>query len=262
MCVRHRIMIYALLCLVAAVGISSAQEPVEKIDVLLFAADRVAMNGYWYLAAGDDPAPAVLLLHMLNGRAQDWQPLPEELARAGIHALAIDLRGHGESGGRQDWPLARGDVARWWRWLAARPEVDEGALAVIGASIGGNLALLGCVAWEDCRAAFALSPGRDYRGLQPAPALGEEEAPPVTLLAARGDEYSAASILQFAVNASGEVRLWLLPGRAHGTRMFATADGARIRAALLAELAILFDLGVKRRIQRQERAIRCVWCND
>ena len=35
----------------------------------------------------------------------------------------------------------------------------------------------------------------------------------------------------------------VVAGRAHGTRMFATEDGARIRAALLAELAILFDLG-------------------
>ena len=241
--VRCGKMISALICLVAAVGITSAQEPVAMIDVLLFAEDRVVMHGQWYQAAGDGSAPGVLLLHMLNGRAQDWQPLPEELARLGIHALAIDLRGHGESGGQQDWPLAQGDVARWWRWLAARPEVDEEALAVIGASIGGNLALLGCVEWETCRAAYALSPGRDYRGLQPGPALKGEDIPPVTLLAARGDEYSAASILQFAVNATGEVRLWLLPGRAHGTRMFATEDGERIRAALLAELVMLFGLG-------------------
>ena len=241
--VRCGKMISALICLVAAVGITSAQEPVEMLEVLLFAEDREVMHGQWYQAAGDEPAPGVLLLHMLNGRAQDWQPLPEELARLGIHALAIDLRGHGESDGQQDWPLAQGDVARWWRWLAARPEVDEEALAVIGASIGGNLALLGCVEWEDCRAAYALSPGRDYRGLQPGPALKGEDTPPVTLLAARGDEYSAASILQFAVNASGEVRLWLLPGRAHGTRMFVTEDGERIRAALLAELVMLFGLG-------------------
>ena len=68
-------------------------------------------------------------------------------------------------------------MARWWRWLAARPEVDEGALAVIGASIGGNLALLGCVEWEDCRAAFALSPGRDYRGLQPGTGPGQGRYP-------------------------------------------------------------------------------------
>ena len=240
--VRYGMMLMnsALFCLVTALSVASAQEAAEMIEVQLSAADREELQGYWYPAAGDEPAPAVLLLHMLNGRARDWQPFTEELTRAGIHVLAIDLRGHGESGGKPDWPLARDDAARWWRWLAARPEVAEGSLAVIGASIGANLALLGCGEWEDCRAAYALSPGRDYRGLRPRPALEADQSPPATLVAARGDEYSAASILDFAASASGEVRLWLLPGRAHGTRLFATAAGPRIRAALLAELAQLF----------------------
>ena len=149
---------------------AQAQEATEIVEVLLFAEDGTVMMGYWYVAEGEDPtAPAVLLLHMLSGRAQDWLPLSDELALAGIHALAIDLRGHGESGGARDWTLAQRDVAKWWHWFAAHQEVD--AMAVVGASIGANLALLGCAEWADCRGAIALSPGLDYRGLQPQLAL-------------------------------------------------------------------------------------------
>ncbi len=228
------------LLVIALCGLGASARAQEVIEVLLFAEDGAVMMGYWYVAESDPPAPAVLLLHMLNGQAQDWQSLPGELAQAGIHALALDLRGHGESGGARDWALAQRDLTKWWHWLAAHAEVDANAMAVIGASIGANLALLRCAEWADCRGAFALSPGLDYRGVQPQSALAEATAPPATLIAARGDTYSAESVLRFAVESEGEIRLWLLPGRAHGTRMFATDDGERIRSALLAELELLF----------------------
>ena len=174
-----RVRCWLLVIALCGLGASAqAQEVTEIVEVLLFAEDGTVMMGYWYVAHSDAPAPAVLLLHMLNGRAQDWLPLSDELAQAGIHALAIDLRGHGESGGARDWTLAQRDVTKWWHWFAAHQEVDANAMAVVGASIGANLALLGCAEWVDCRGAFALSPGADYRGLRPQMALeGKRRGP-------------------------------------------------------------------------------------
>ena len=227
-----------LFCALAAAA--KAQESLTSVSVQQTAADGELMHAIWYRAAAEEePAPGILLLHMLNGQAQDWLPLAEDLARAGFHALAIDLRGHGKSGGSRDWQQAHRDVTQWWHWFAAQPELDEGAMVVMGASIGGNLALLGCAEWDSCLAAFALSPGRDYRGLQPGPAVVEGDSAPMHLLAARGDEYSAASILHFAEISKSEMRLWLLPGSAHGTQLFATPQGEHILSTLRFELTEL-----------------------
>src|SRR4029453_12760281 len=52
----------------------------------------------WYEPASR-PAPAVILVHMLTRSKRDWEPMGTRLATEGIGALAIDLRGHGESSG-------------------------------------------------------------------------------------------------------------------------------------------------------------------
>ena len=56
-----------------------------------------ALKGTYYAAA--KPGPAVLLLHMCNTTRKSWEPLGPQLAAAGIHALSVDYRGFGESGG-------------------------------------------------------------------------------------------------------------------------------------------------------------------
>src|SRR5205807_1573581 len=58
--------------------------------------DGVTLSGTFFEAPGR-PAPAVILLHMLTRTRDDWQVFANRLADAGIHALAIDFRGHGAS---------------------------------------------------------------------------------------------------------------------------------------------------------------------
>ena len=101
--------------------------------------------------------------------------------------------------------------------------MGEAGLAVLGASIGSNVALISCAETEACRGAIALSPGLDYRGVQPADALVEGLADRSALLvAAHGDGYSADSVRQLFLDAAGDVTARLYPGRAHGTRLFAS----------------------------------------
>ena len=42
-------------------------------------------------------APTVLLLHGFLGQAEDWQPITEGLAIAGMRCIALDLPGHGQT---------------------------------------------------------------------------------------------------------------------------------------------------------------------
>ncbi len=196
-----------------------AEEPFE-----VAADDGLRLRGTLYRAAVE-PAPAVLLLHMLGGRSADWLPLITPLQQAGYTALAMDLRGHGSTHGAQDWELARQDVAVMLAALRAVDGVDAERVGVVGASIGANLALTGCAADTLCRTAVLLSPGLDYHGVTtegPLAALGER---PVLIVASSEDRESADSSRTLDGLAQGEHQLILYDGAGHGTRMFGPQPG-------------------------------------
>ncbi len=201
------------------------------------AADGLELIGDYFSAPTDaESVPAVLLLHMLGSERSAWEPLIPPLVEAGYHVLAVDMRGHGETGGSSDWPAAETDVQTWLDWLRGRPGVNGDGVSVVGASIGSNLALLACAHDTGCVTVIALSPGLDYRGVQPLSALTEGLVERSALLvASHGDTYSADSIKELAANASGEVGLRLYAGRAHGTQLFRD-DGERLIQTIIAWL--------------------------
>lgn len=84
----------------------------------------------------------VLLVHGFNSCAQEYGGLPAQLAQAGFTSLAIDLRGHGRSGGEQ----GRVDLQRACRDIDValdelRRHVKKKPLAMIGHSLGGAMAI-------------------------------------------------------------------------------------------------------------------------
>jgi uncharacterized protein len=95
------------------------------------------------------------------------------LARHGYGVLAMDARGHGQSGGRaMDWGwYGDADVAAAAAWLAARPEVDPERLAGVGLSMGGE-ELLGA-AGSDERLRVVVAEGVTGRGAADRELLGQ-----------------------------------------------------------------------------------------
>ena len=182
-----------------------------------------------------------MLLHMLNSNRSAYEPLIPDLHDAGYAILNIDMRGHGDSGGSREWEPAINDIALGWTtWLAEHEHIGERGLAIIGGSIGANVALISCAEFDDCRGAIALSPGLDYRGVQPEAALVEGLADRTALLvAAHADAYSAQSIRQMFLNATGDVTARLYHGRAHGTRLF-DSDYESVSGLILHWLGELF----------------------
>lgn len=116
-------------------------------------------------AFGDPEAPPVLLQHGGGQTRHSWRGTARALAERGFHALAIDLRGHGESDWAPDGDYSFGRYARdtlaVTRALGRRP-------AVVGASLGGLAALLAAASGEGPRfAALVLvdiTPRMDERG--------------------------------------------------------------------------------------------------
>lgn len=169
------------------------------------------------------PAPAVVLVHMLTGSRRDWEAMATRLASEGIGALAIDLRGHGESpGGAGDLTGMVNDVKAAKRHLAGRPDVNHSRIGIAGASIGANLAVLAAAEDATVTSLALLSPTLDYRGLRIEAALKKYGSRRVLLVAGQDDAYAMRSVKDLAKTGAGREVL-LLEGAGHGMNMFAHA---------------------------------------
>ncbi|MBN1179217.1 MAG: alpha/beta fold hydrolase [Anaerolineae bacterium] len=186
------------------------------------ASDGVTLVGAFYPPA-QGVGPGVLLLHALGGHKEDWATLATQLQEAGYGVLALDARGHGESGGTFD-PQADGDllvddVLRAWAVLAYQPEVDPERTAMVGASIGANLGLRAAALEPTVRAVALLSPGLDYSGVRTDDAIVDYGARPILIVASEEDTYAAESALALAEAAQGQPVVTLYPSGGHGTEL-------------------------------------------
>lgn len=205
------------LCAVALNGpLASAAERVG-----FRAADGVTLSGTIYVP-DRHPAPAVVLVHMLHRSGGDWTPLAEPLRAAGFVVLAIDLRGHGASGGAVDegnLSVLVKDVAAGAAWLKSHPDVDPQRLGMVGASLGANLVVLAAAADSSVRSVALLSAGLDYRGVRTEAAFKKIAERPTLLVAGTNDPYAVRSARELAT-AGPNARSLLLTDGGHGTMMF------------------------------------------
>jgi alpha-beta hydrolase superfamily lysophospholipase len=194
--------------------------------VALRSEDGVALAATFY-EAPRQPAPAVILLHMQTRSREDWQAFAHRLADSGIHALAIDFRGHGGSGagpagddGQPNLSRLVLDVQAARAYLAGRPEAVRGsAIGLLGASIGANVAILQASADTSIRSLALLSPGLDYRSLRTEAALRKYGSRPALLVAAGDDPYALRSVRELAKAGEGLREVRTLGPAGHGTVM-------------------------------------------
>jgi dienelactone hydrolase len=189
--------------------------------VSLTASDGTSLAGMIYEAAAR-PAPGVVLVHMLGRSKEEWSETAERLQDAGLTALAIDLRGHGQSGGYgSELPAMVGDVRSALRWLAGRPGVRPSAMAIAGASLGANLAALVAADDPSLVALALISPSLDYRGLRlDASLLKKLAGRPMWLAASTEDPYALRTIKELAADGVGREQL-LSSVRGHGSTLLA-----------------------------------------
>ncbi|MCY4539067.1 MAG: alpha/beta fold hydrolase [Chloroflexi bacterium] len=199
--------------------IITAQDLPTSETITRQSADDIALVADFY--AAPEGAPVIVALHMLNSARAAYAPIIPDLQGAGYALLNVDMRGHGQSGGSRDWEAAIADVADWISWLDGEGHLGDGGLAIMGASIGANVAIISCADSAVCVGAIGLSPGLDYRGVTPEAALVDGLADRSALLvAAVADSSSATAIRQMFHNAKGDVTARMYRGRAHGTRLF------------------------------------------
>jgi alpha-beta hydrolase superfamily lysophospholipase len=187
--------------------------------VLLRADDGVSLAGTWH-EPSSRPAPAVILVHMLQKSRHDWEPLAARLAAEGIGALTFDLRGHGDSQGRSmDFSAMVQDVRAARHFLASRRDVIGGRIGIAGASIGANLAALAAADDPAIVGLALLSPSLDYRGLRIEAAIKKYGARAALFVASDDDPYATRSVRELQKAGGGTRESLVLSRAGHGTTM-------------------------------------------
>jgi dienelactone hydrolase len=214
----RRPLAFVLAILLAPAAFAGTQRVTIRTD------DGASLAGTWY-EPGARQAPAVILVHMLHRNRHDWDPVAARLASEGIGALAIDLRGHGESSGgleggeAPDYSTLVRDVAAARRYLVSRGDVQQSHIGIVGASIGANLAVLQASLDPSIVSLALLSPSLDYRGLRIEAAMKKYGGRPALLVASDEDPYALRSAKDLQKAGAGTRELLVLNHAGHGTVM-------------------------------------------
>jgi len=136
--------------------------------------DDVKIVADWYPAT--TTGGVVILLHMMTNTRHSWAPFAYVLNQQHVAALAIDLRGHGESvfmtsGQKIDYHdfsdeqhlQSLNDISAALDWLNEKGYQNVEVI-LVGASIGSILALSSIEEHPDLKGLVLLSPG-NYRGV-------------------------------------------------------------------------------------------------
>jgi len=98
----------------------------------------------------DKPLPAVILIHQGGSDRDEWNGFFDQLREQNYVVLAYDVRGHGQSTPVKniyalfnDPNQAPLDLKAAVRFLKSLEQVDPARIALVGASIGGNLTGVG-----------------------------------------------------------------------------------------------------------------------
>lgn len=198
----------------------------RRFEDLEFLSDGVTIRGQLVLPQRLDPAPTVVLVHMLGRDRSTWKQFQLLLADEGIGSLAIDLRGHGSSEGGpagyekfspKEWQGVVSDVRNAVHVLEEYPDrINVERLGIIGASIGANAAIELGTELEKLPI-IALSAGKDYKGILTTEPLAKLRQR--VLLAAETGDTPAADLLNWAQDAIPEATFFEEEGADHGTNM-------------------------------------------
>lgn len=190
-------------------------------EITLQTEDVVTIHSTFYDAKS---TRGVILLHRLGNDRNNWKDFAPLLVKNGFSLIAIDLRGHGQSTEKfklnslteKDFNNMVLDTKAAKRFLESKKITN---IAIIGESIGANIALNYALTDEEIKTIILLSPGLDYRGIKTENSMSEYGERPVLIIAADGDAYSAESSRKLDMLSFGEKKLLVYEGSEHGVPM-------------------------------------------
>ncbi|MEO0281956.1 MAG: alpha/beta fold hydrolase [candidate division WOR-3 bacterium] len=177
---------------------------------------------------------AIILLHMLRTDKSHWKDFSDKLNEKNYTTIAIDLRGHGQSikknnvdyrwqsFSENDFNKMVLDVKAAKIFLLERG-YDPNKIALIGASIGANIALNYASTDEEIRVVALLSPGLDYRGVKTEKSMQDFDGY-VFIASSKEDEPSYSSCIKLKDIGNSKKTVIFYENAGHGTWMFEKTD--------------------------------------
>lgn len=217
---------YILLWLIIPTGFFGLGPKIQHITLLTN--DQIKLAASYY-QPGKEKAPGVILLHMFSRDRKDWHSLAKRLQKNGYGCLSLDFRGHGENLEKtgnpliwrnfteKDYAALAIDLEAGWRFFNNEPNIMKGRIAIIGASIGANIALNFAGDHPGIKTLALLSPGLNYKGIETQEALSKYGRRPLFIAVSKEDFYSANSSAKLRSLARGKVVLKTYEGSRHGT---------------------------------------------
>ncbi len=115
-------------------------------QAISFTSDELILRGFLHVPEGAGKHPALVLCHGFGGscRGAGHPELAKAIEQAGYVVLRFDFRGCGQSEGQRGSVIVEeecADLRHAVDWLSAQPSVDASRIGVIGASLGGSVAI-------------------------------------------------------------------------------------------------------------------------
>ena len=131
-------------------------------QTISFTSDALTLRGFLHVPDGAGRHPALVLCHGFGGscRGAGHPELAKAIEQAGYVVLRFDFRGCGQSEGKRGNVIVEEEVVDLRHaldWLSAQPCVDANRIGVIGASLGGSVAIE--VAARDARVRLCVANG-------------------------------------------------------------------------------------------------------
>jgi pimeloyl-ACP methyl ester carboxylesterase len=197
--------------------------------------DGVEMVGSYH-APSRSNAWTWILLHGLGSTQWEWDVFARRLSKQGDGIFLYDMRGHGESNRTQGglpldyhlwrsagpgspWGAMPSDMSSAVRMLQERFNLSSKSLAVGGASLGANVALVYAAHHPGVPAVLLLSPGLEYAGIAAGPAYETYRGRPILMAASPDDGYAYGSMRAMADGTLDPARTMLEGKTGHGVKM-------------------------------------------
>jgi pimeloyl-ACP methyl ester carboxylesterase len=116
-------------------------------QTIQFSSDGLALQGVMHVPeGGPGPFPAIILCHGFGGSCHGagHPELARTLEHAGYAALRFDFRGCGKSEGERGSVICEeevDDLRNAIKFLQTQPGIDRAGIGLVGASLGGSLAI-------------------------------------------------------------------------------------------------------------------------
>lgn len=198
---------WALACLILLSAFTPERS--KSWDAAVTTKDGKSLRCRFHQPEGETPvmdARAVILAHDFGGRPEDWGDLPSRLAAEGFAVLVLEFRGHGDTPeGRDHWTRFEkaevasmaADIEAGRVWLQQQKKVHVRKVAVVAARVSSILTLRAMKEDKDLLAAYLLSPGLSYRGVEVDADLEGISPRPVSMASAAEDKSSCEAMKAF-----------------------------------------------------------------